>query len=163
MQRLPALSLVLATCLLAFSARVTAQHARVDEAKPEAAKPAANKDAGETKSDAKAEAAADPDVATPKPTVKAKPAAPKPASKTGPDVKTVVERIQKRIDEELGPARAQKPPSVRTPAPRSVVGAQTIPVQPSPRRVRLTWRAELVWPDELAQLPAPVPASVIWP
>lgn len=75
------------------------------------------------------------------------PATAKPASTTPPDMSTIVERIQKRIDDEVGkPAAARAP---KRPSPRT--GSQT--VAPVDRRIRLLWRVSLIWPAELAAEP----------
>lgn len=73
----------------------------------------------------------------------AKPAAPKP-----PDISTIVERIQQRIDEEVvKPAAARTAAATRKPAARASDGSK--PAAPADRRIRLLWRVALIWPDEL--------------
>ena len=73
---------------------------------------------------------------------KTEPAAPKPAN-----VKSVVERIQKRIDDEV-----TKPAAEHTSAssPRAA-RPKAEPALPPARRIHLVWRMALVWPQELTQ------------
>jgi hypothetical protein len=66
-----------------------------------------------------------------------------------PDMKTVVERIQKRIEEEV-----TKPEEARRGAAKKPTLSRphaTLPSAPaeSSHRVHLTWRASLVWPEDL--------------
>jgi hypothetical protein len=73
----------------------------------------------------------------------------KPKSSTPPpDMKTVVERIQKRIEEEVTKPEAARHTTSRKPAPPRRHTAAAPPAEPN-RRVRLTWRASLVWPEDL--------------
>lgn len=73
------------------------------------------------------------------------PVAVKPGTKRT-DMKAMVERIQQRIDEELGPAAPAKPAGKTT--------ARSASPAPAPRRVKLVWRVSLEWPSEPA---------VVWP
>jgi hypothetical protein len=71
---------------------------------------------------------------------------PKP-SMPPPDMKTVVERIQKRIEEEVTKPEAARRATAKKPV-TSRHSAAAPSVEPD-RRVHLTWRASLVWPDDL--------------
>lgn len=84
---------------------------------------------------------------TASPTSASKPVSSKTTARP-PDMKTVVARIQRRIDEELPATPAS--PAIAKPTRSSVAPALT----PTPnRRVRLVWRVSLVWPDELTEQP----------
>ncbi|MEO8481044.1 MAG: hypothetical protein ABI634_02470 [Acidobacteriota bacterium] len=75
------------------------------------------------------------------------PAAAKPSPVKPPDMKTVVDRIQRRIDEEVvGPSTERASNARRQSAARAVPQ----PKSSAPdRRIRLLWRVSLIWPDEL--------------
>lgn len=76
------------------------------------------------------------------------PETPKP-SMPPPDMKTVVERIQKRIEEEVTkPEEARRSAAKRPTLSRPHATSPSAPAESS-HRVRLTWRASLVWPDDL--------------
>jgi hypothetical protein len=75
----------------------------------------------------------------------AAPAASKPSGPR-PDISAIVERIQKRIDNEVAKPAAARPtpstkPSARTAQPRAATTRDG--------RIRLTWRVSLIWPQEL--------------
>ena len=69
--------------------------------------------------------------------------APKP-----PNVKSVVERIQKRIDDEVTKPAAEHAPAS---APKAAARPKATPALSPARRIRLVWRMDLVWPEELTQ------------
>jgi hypothetical protein len=73
------------------------------------------------------------------------------SSSKPPDVKSVVERIQKRIDDEVtkpATARGAAPPQRKAASPGSATTlAPTLPA----RRIRLSWRVTLAWPEALTQ------------
>jgi hypothetical protein len=81
------------------------------------------------------------------PEPKTAPTTTKPSPAKPPDMSTIVERIQKRIDDEV-----LKPASART-APKKPVTRPTEPraaaASPADRRIRLRWRVSLIWPEEL--------------
>jgi hypothetical protein len=88
----------------------------------------------------------------------AKPAPPPTAAETPkpstppPDMKTVVERIQKRIEEEVTkPEAARQTTAKKRAAPHR---AATSPPPEPDQRVHLTWRASLVWPAGLTDRPS---------
>jgi hypothetical protein len=143
MRRLPALPMVLSAFVLGMGTNVRGQHATTPDT------PATQTEASKSVEPGQA----------PKPAVR--PVVP-PARPRTPDVKTVVDRIQKRIDQELGPAAAPRTP----PKPLlSRTTAAPVAASPTPRRIHLTWRASLVWPDELTEPQAEpkAPATVVWP
>ncbi len=74
------------------------------------------------------------------------PAAPaKPATTKPADMSAIVERIQKRIDDEV-----VKPAAARAAAaPRKPRTAEQKAPAPLDRRIRLLWRVSLIWPQEL--------------
>jgi hypothetical protein len=79
-------------------------------------------------------------------------------------VQTVMERIQERIDKELGPAPPPGRAARRTASTRRVAAAPAVP-----DRIQLTWRISLLWPDDLVHAaaapapPAPADVHVVWP
>jgi hypothetical protein len=78
----------------------------------------------------------------------ATPETPKP-SLPPPDMKTVVERIQKRIEEEVTkPEEARRGAAKKPTLSRPHTTSPSAPAESS-HRVRLTWRASLVWPEDL--------------
>lgn len=80
---------------------------------------------------------------------KAPPAAAKPASAKAPDMSTVVERIQKRIDDEVGkPAAPRAAAAPKKPVRRA--DDRNTAAAPD-RRIRLLWRVSLIWPAELVE------------
>ena len=85
---------------------------------------------------------------TPAPT--AAPAAPKTeaAAPKPPNVKSVVERIQKRIDDEVTKPAAEHAPAS---APKTAARPKATPALSPARRIRLVWRVDVVWPEELTQ------------
>jgi hypothetical protein len=99
----------------------------------------AHSSAAATSSDKPSPASAEPASTSPE-----KPKLPAPP----PDMKTVVERIQKRIEEEVTKPEAARHTASRKPAPPRRHTTAAPPAEPN-RRVRLTWRASLVWPDDL--------------
>jgi len=73
------------------------------------------------------------------------PAAAKPSTNP-PDISAIVERIQKRIDNEVvkpaaRPATRSTRPAAGTAQPRAATTRDG--------RIRLTWRVSLIWPQEL--------------
>jgi hypothetical protein len=89
----------------------------------------------------------DPAPAKPAPPPAAAPEKPKPVTPP-PDMKTVVERIQKRIEEEVTRPEAARRAATKKPA-ASKNAAPIAPTADAAHRVRLTWRASLVWPEDL--------------
>jgi hypothetical protein len=93
-----------------------------------------------------------PETAHPSPAATPPTPAPKPAAAKPPDITTIVERIQQRIDAEVGkPAAVRAAAASRKPAPRSPESTKT--TTPSDRRIRLSWRIQLIWPTELTATP----------
>jgi hypothetical protein len=81
------------------------------------------------------------------PAHQASPAPTKSSTTKPPDVSAIVERIQKRIDEEVvKPAAARAGSTPRKPAVRA---AQQNVATPPDGRIRLQWRVSLIWPEEL--------------
>lgn len=76
------------------------------------------------------------------------PAAPaRPAAAKPPDMSAIVERIQKRIDDEVvKPAAARAATTPRKPPARPAEQKASVPPD---RRIRLLWRVSLIWPQEL--------------
>lgn len=91
--------------------------------------------------------------AKPVPPPAAAPETPKP-SMPPPDMKTVVERIQKRIEEEVTKPEAARRTTAKKPATSRRGAASPSAPAESSHRVHLTWRASLVWPEELADRPS---------
>jgi hypothetical protein len=94
--------------------------------------------AGAAANDTPSPASAEPTSPSPE-----KPKAPTPP----PDMKTVVERIQKRIEEEV-----TGPEAARRATPKKPAASHRAAAAPTPKadgRVHLTWRASLVWPEDL--------------
>jgi hypothetical protein len=76
------------------------------------------------------------------------------------DLETALERIQQRIDEELGPpqpAPARTRTTRRAPAPPR---AATAAARPQARpRIHLAWRMQLLWPPDLLEVPPPADSA----
>lgn len=124
--------------LLASAAMgVRAQHAEASNDSGTATAPASRSAA--TTQHAQAQAAS--------PTAVSKPLSSKTTARPT-DMRAVVDRIQRRIDEELPATRAV--PSVAKPARASAAAG---PTPPPNTRVHLVWRVSLVWPDELTEQP----------
>ncbi|HWB29838.1 MAG TPA: hypothetical protein VG736_04985 [Vicinamibacterales bacterium] len=98
----------------------------------------AHSSAAATSSDKPSPASAEPASTSPE-----KPKLPAPP----PDMKTVVERIQKRIEEEVTRPEAARRATTKKPAASRRVAAAPPPKPDG--RVHLTWRASLVWPEDL--------------
>ena len=121
------------------AAPAAAQHSTAEK-KPAATKP-------EAKAEAKPEAKT---AATPA----EKPAAPKPAVGSA----SAAERILRRLDTEFPYKKTVESSAVR---PKSTTGTST--VDKASKRVQLSWRLSLVWPDTIApKTPSVGSMKLVW-
>jgi hypothetical protein len=96
-------------------------------------------------------AASAPPAAAPKPTATAPLSTPVTTpSSNPPDVKAVVDRIQKRIASEIGPQATRTETGVVAAPSQSRARRGVGPVRTNPARIRLEWRLSLIWPPELS-------------